>query len=161
VFSLSFDQTGIEEVIAAYKRADAACRDPIRLVKDELVTWFQGYERRMFSSEGSGRSGKWRALSATYAAWKTRKHPGKTILRLNDRMWSSLTGQTAETIQQLDTRKLTLGTRTPYAIFHQIGTAMMPKRAPIDITNRDAADVAAIVRRGIFAAVKATSLRAA
>lgn len=154
MFNVTVSQSGMEDIVASYKRLDAVSRDPIKLAKDELIAWFRRTESEMFSSQGSsGRSGRWAPLSPAYARQKAKKYPGGILTRTY-RLRSSLTGRTAYSIIRLEPRLLTLGSRVPYATFHQLGTGKMPRRSPIDITNRDAAEVASIVRRAIFSVVK-------
>jgi len=72
----------------------------------------------------------WPDLSPAYAA---RMHGGDTTptLRLTDTLYDSLTSQTGDTIWQVGPKTIKFGTRVPYFIFHQEGTATMPQRAPL------------------------------
>lgn len=154
-FALEIGQTGSENVIAMLGSVRRLSADPITPARAELAAWFRAFERRQFASEGAaGASGRWRPLSERYRRWKERRYPGTEILERTGRLMRSLVGRTGDTIETSSVRLLRLGTSVPYARFHQLGEGS-PRRAPIDVTNRDAAEVASIVRRRFFAEVRA------
>lgn len=154
MFEISLSQTGLEDVFAMLKRVETFCADPITPVKEELTQWFRDVEARTFTSQGaSGRSGSWPGLDPRYAAQKARRYPGRTILERTGRLRASLQVETSDSIVESSVGRLVLGTRVPYARYHQRGDGV-PRRAPIDVTNRDAAQAMAIVRRRLEANIR-------
>jgi phage gpG-like protein len=151
MFSLTIEQTGIEEAINVLTTAQRLCTDPITPAKRELTDWVHQKEARQFSTEGgAGQSGRWQRLSPGYARWKAIHYPGAGILERTGRLMRSLLSRTGDSIERSSIRLLELGTSVHYARYHQRGEGL-PKRPPIDITNRDAAEIAAIIRRKFVA----------
>lgn len=154
MFEISISQTGLEDVFAMLKRVETFCADPITPVKDELTQWFRSMEARIFTSQGaSGRAGRWPGLSPRYQAQKARRYPGRTILERTGRLRASLQVETGDSIVESSPGRLVLGTRVPYGRYHQKGEGV-PRRAPIDMTDRDAAAAMAIVRRRLEANIR-------
>jgi phage gpG-like protein len=91
----------------------------------------------VFVSEGAYEGGnRWKALSPAYARWKARYFPGRKILELNGRMKDSLTIKgNSDNVLEINPDSLVVGTRVPYAIYHQTGTPKMPMRKIIELTN--------------------------
>lgn len=104
---------------------------------------FWSTERSQFREEGGFEGNvEWKPLSNAYATWKSWAYPTKTILRLTDRMFRSLTQKDAEgSIFEIEgsvivgKQDMRIGTSIPYAIYHQAGTSRMPKRPPIQLTE--------------------------
>ena len=55
----------------------------------------------------------------------------------------------AGSVEELDGGSLTLGTRLPYAMFHQLGTRRMPARPLIVLSDERASKWTEIVRNAI------------
>jgi phage gpG-like protein len=96
------------------------------------------------ADEGQGRdsggrfTGKKRGGQAIegYAAWKEVHYPGKPILQRTGDLMASLTNPNDPNTVRIEERKaLTLGSRIPYAIYHQTGTSKMPARPEIQLTE--------------------------
>ena len=148
MIEISFGQTGIDEVVARVSRVEVFLRDPITECKAELTQWFRDVEARAFTSQGgTTQGGAWRQLSPLYRRAKERKFPGRTILERTGRLRASLQVQTSDSIVQSTPRRLLLGTKVPYAGYNQA------TRPFINITNRDAAAAAVIVRRKLAGAL--------
>jgi phage gpG-like protein len=123
---------------------------------------FYAQEKAQFQTEGSEGGEKWAALSGSsweevseqgrdasgrfakkqrvihggYAAWKEAHYPGKPILERTGDLVSSLTNPNDPNTVRVEGRKtLTLGSRIPYAIYHQKGTEKMPARPEIQLTE--------------------------
>ena len=95
---------------------------------------FYAQEKAQFKTEGDEGGEKWQELSASYGAWKEAHYPGKPILQRTGDLYASLTSGTDPNAVKREERKtLTLGSRIPYAIFHQQGTAKMPARPEIQL----------------------------
>jgi phage gpG-like protein len=125
---------GTNELKAAFAMVEKGATD-LR----ELGTWkavgseFYKIEKEQFDSEGSGPSGKWKALSSGYAAIKAKKWGSVRILQASGRMYKSLTSKGGDSVFEETAQELTIGTSVSYAGFHQSGTRKMPKRPPIDL----------------------------
>jgi phage gpG-like protein len=91
-----------------------------------------------FRTEGQRGGSPWRPLSSGYRKWKEVKAPGQPILVLTGRLRKSLTAVgNQDTIRDQQPMALTLGTSTPYGIFHQRGTRKMPARPPLVLLKND------------------------
>lgn len=78
--------------------------------------------------------GHWAPLSPKYRAWKNIHYPGQPILVLSGALRHDLT-QRPFGIEVITPYEMTVGTRIPYATFHQHGTKNMPMRKPMDLTT--------------------------
>lgn len=103
--------------------ATPAMREVVRQVKS-------GRNTDMFRNGGPP-SKRWKPLDPGYRAWKARHYPGAGTLVRTGRLRDSLTvaGQGVETAGP---RSATIGTRVPYAKYHQRGTRSMPARPIVD-----------------------------
>lgn len=108
----------------------------------QLGTWdwvaseFRKVEAEQFGSEGSaGASGKWQSLKPAYATVKARHYGNKPILERTGRLMRSLTSKTGDSVEIQAQQELTLGTRVPYAGYHQSGTGRMARRKVFDPTD--------------------------
>jgi phage gpG-like protein len=141
----------------------------------EVTADFWEMEQRQFDSEG-GASGGWAALSTrtatitgqmgrgalgaehqSYAAWKARHYPGKKILEREGYLKGSLTNSgigAAWTINEPEKLRVTVGTKLGYAAYHQTGTPNMPRRRPIDLTEKDKKRWTQIFHRWLIARSK-------
>lgn len=77
-------------------------------------------EKRIFSSEGSydGRKA-WKKLSDKYQTRKNKIAPGKSILRLTDKLYKQATGK--EGVYEITDKKMETGVDVPYSRVHQYG----------------------------------------
>ncbi len=97
---------------------------------------FYAQEKAQFQTEGIEGGEKWTELSAAYAGWKEVHFPGKPILQRTGDLERSLTNGNDPNAVKIEERKtLTLGSRVPYAIYHQRGTKRMPARREIQLTE--------------------------
>lgn len=107
----------------------------------EIEQIFFRAELEQFDTEGARSGAKWQPLSAAYARWKQIRFPGAPILVRTGRLKRSLSVSgvgTDDSIREHEPTSLTLGSRVPYAIYHQRGGRRLPKREPINLTLRDA-----------------------
>lgn len=96
---------------------------------------------RHFKAEGGGSpSGRWEPLSPSYAARKQRRFPGRPILEATGLLKESLVGSGTGSIVVYGARSVFVGSAVSYGIYHQTGTGSMPRRAPIEPTDRDVAE---------------------
>ena len=97
---------------------------------------FYAMEMDQFKSEGEGGGEKWAPLSPEYAGYKEAHFPGKPILERTGDLKRSLTdGNDVNAVRIEERKTLTLGSRLPYALYHQTGTASMPERQEIQFVE--------------------------
>lgn len=124
-----------------------------------ITKLFWNIEKQQFDTEGGHGSGGWQALSPKYEEWKARNYPGKPILQRSGRLMQSLTGQTGDTVKQMEPLLLRLGTSVEYAIYHQQGTSRgLPKRKPIELTESDKQAWVKEIQRWLVNMAKETGL---
>jgi phage gpG-like protein len=109
----------------------------------EIEQVFYRIELEQFNTEGSRGGGRWVPLSPAYKKWKEVRYPGKPILHLTGRLKRSLSVLGGEdSIRDAQPDSLTLGTKVPYAGYHQRGTSKMPARPPLELTRDDFTKIA-------------------
>ena len=86
-------------------------QDLTPVFRDFKDVWFDN-EKLIFDAEGIP---SWPRLSPNYAIRKELDFPGKSILRRTDRLWSSLTSDTSDTVYEYGPRKLVMGTHVAYS----------------------------------------------
>lgn len=124
---------------------------------------FRKIERRQFDSEGSYASGGWAALRpSTVAARHGSAHP---ILRAvgpdGGRLRRSLTTKGArDAIGRITADEMVVGTKTPYAKFHQRGTKHMGRRRPVELTDADRKRFVKIIQAHLVATDRAQARQA-
>lgn len=93
----------------------------------------------IFEAEGAYEEREaWQDLSPAYAIWKKRHYPGRKILELTGRMKRSLTVPgTEDGVLNITPEEMTIGTRLPYAVFHQTGRGRLPQRKIIELTDKE------------------------
>ncbi len=99
---------------------------------------FYALETAQFASEGDEGGIAWPALSPAYQEAKERRYPGKPILQRTGELEKSLTSATdANAVHIAERKALTLGTRVPYAIYHQSTRPRrrLPRRPEIVLTE--------------------------
>jgi phage gpG-like protein len=98
---------------------------------DAVADWFAEQERAQFSTEGTRWGQPWAPLKPATIAEKQRLHYPPNILVRTGELERSLTVRPLS-IERLSPRHMMLGTRVPYAQFHQRGTPTIPRRALLD-----------------------------
>lgn len=85
--------------------------------------------KKRFQSEGAYPQEQWAPLSPSYAKWKRSHYGNKGMLRLQDRLYGSLTEvDHSEHVFRSGPDWMETGTATPHGIYHQRGTSTMPQR---------------------------------
>lgn len=96
--------------------------------------------REQFHTQGSaGAHGRWAPLSDDYAEWKHKAFPGKTILRLTDKLYRSMTRVRPPSRVRITSWgfQFWYGTKIPdYPERHQKGPGNFPQRRIIDPTRK-------------------------
>lgn len=146
MIQVSIQQTGLRDVQVGLSRLEGAIRD-MRPAWDQVVQYLDAVETQAFSSEGGTTAGgKWAPLKEEYRRWKARNWPGRQILELTGRLKDSVLGSTPDTVSSRTQTRLEYGTSVPYARYHQRGEGV-PERAFLNLTNRQAAEIGAIMSR--------------
>ena len=99
---------------------------------------FYAMEKDQFRSEGAEGGERWQELSAEYAEWKEARYPGKAILERTGDLKASLTSGSDPNAVKIEKRKmLTLGSKIPYAIYHQSPKPrkVLPRRPEIMLSE--------------------------
>lgn len=124
----------------------------MRPVWDQLEHDFIQTQLNVFSMEGAvDNRARWQPLSPMYAAWKQRVYGNLSILQLTRRMMRSLTEPNHPDMVLVKERDaFVIGTRVPYAIFHQKGTRKMPQRKVIELTELQKRRWVSIIHRYLY-----------
>ncbi len=147
IFALRIETQGVGST-------DVRIKGLTRLIGDLTPAWprvidkFREQESRTFATEGgSGALGRWTPLSAGYARWKARRYSGRKILELTGALKASLVSRSEWSVVIPQKDSLFIGTGVPYATFHQHGTAIMPRRAPVALTPRQHAELTSAIHK--------------
>jgi len=98
---------------------------------------FYADEKDQFATQGAAGGEAWAPLSPAYAGWKEIKYPGQPILQRTGDLYRSLTSKGDPNSVFVAARKaLTLGSRLPYAIYHQsiAPRKVLPRRPEIQLS---------------------------
>lgn len=127
---------GLNELVAGFKLVEKGLLDYRQLGAWKAVrSEFYKIMKDQFASEGSkGASGKWKALNPKYKAIKDRKYGVLPILQRTKRTYKSLTSQGSDTVVDESAQEMTIGTKVPYAPYHQRGSGRLPRREIISLT---------------------------
>ena len=136
---------GIDDVVASLQGKMKRLRN-LRPVWRSLLAWLRQVTIDQFATAGGRSRDRWQPLSPIYGARKSRVWPGKPILRASDRLFQSLTGSNQDSIVEIEAGSFTWGTATPYARYHQRGTARIPQRKILVVTKADRRQIIALVR---------------
>jgi phage gpG-like protein len=136
VVKVTVEVQGINDLVARFDQVRRGTEDFRQLgTWDWVQSEFYKVLKAQFGSEGAaGRSGKWKELSPKYKVWKQRKYGSLPILQLTGRLYRSLTSQGGDAVVEKSAQEMTLGTRVPYAGYHQSGTGRMSARKVIDFS---------------------------
>jgi phage gpG-like protein len=134
MFQLTFTVAGEEQINRSIGRFLEGVSD-FTPAFEEIAEDFLQVEAEQFASEGGyGLAGRWLGLSPTYAQWKAKNFPGAKILERTGALRDSLTSTGGPNVREITPTTLSLGTKVPYAIYHQQGRGV-PKRKPIDLNE--------------------------
>lgn len=115
-----------------------------------IGTMLREMVERQFDSEG-GASGGWAPLADSTVAAKQRQGLDPRILQATGRLKESLTRKfDSEHTERLSGSSLAFGTKVPYAIYHQTGTASMPARPPLALTDADKVTIVKTLQRALL-----------
>lgn len=109
----------------------------LRPIWPVIADEFYADERDQFATQGAAGGEAWAPLSPEYAGWKEMHYPGQPILQRTGDLMRSLTSASDANAVNVQSRKgLTLGTRVPYAIYHQsiAPRRVLPRRPEIQLS---------------------------
>lgn len=146
--AIQLEILGVKQVNRALALSAAAIKD-LRPVWEDIYDDFLRRESVVFAAEGNvgsksremggGAWGPWAPLDPMYAARKRAKGFGSKILVRTGRLRDSLTTRgSADAVFEPSPLGMAVGTKTPYAGYHQTGTRHMPKREPVRISEAQA-----------------------
>lgn len=125
----------LDRGIARFSEGVADYRPIWPVIEDD----FYAQEKDQFKTEGTEGGEKWQRLSAEYSGWKEAHFPGKPILERTGDLMRSLTQPNDPNGVRIEERKtLTLGSKIPYAIYHQSilpRKSKLPRRPEIALTE--------------------------
>lgn len=136
LIGLHFEVAGMAPLARVMGAKMAAVRD-LRPVWDDIRNDFIRREAALFRAQGAvpGNPG-WAALSEEYAAYKARKGFSPRIMVRGGRLLHSLTDPAAaDFVFDAGPLRMTIGTRVPYAIYHQDPRQRGRMKRPVIVIN--------------------------
>lgn len=98
---------------------------------------FNQHAGQQFDTKGQHMGTKWRSLSPGYKAWKASRYPGKPLMIRSTKLVKSLADKNSpHAIFRHDGRKMAIGSRVPYAIYHQEGGNGRPPKRPLFVVTK-------------------------
>jgi phage gpG-like protein len=136
---------------AAIDRGIARCAgglDDYRPLWPVIEDRFYALENALFRTEGAAAGSAWKPLSEKYARWKEAHFSGQPVLQRTGDLMKSLTNpHDANAVRIQERNTLTLGSRIPYAVYHQAGTSKMPPRPAIQFSEEFQRAVSGDIRK--------------
>lgn len=117
-FILSFEVEGDAEVMRGFSRFADNVKDLSEPFREIAADFYKG-EERQFETEGSYGAGGWQALAPATILQKERAGYPLDILVRSGELKKSLTEEGGANIKEINPLVMRLGTRVPYAIYHQ------------------------------------------
>lgn len=134
---ISFEVFGEKQVERGLLRFSDAAAD-MRPAAEQMRTYLLSIERRQFDTEGRSGSGGWAPLKPATLRRKVAKGEDQRILRATEALRKSLTNRSNENnVWRSSFDSFTFGTSDPKARFHQSGTAKMPQRKVIELSENN------------------------
>ena len=116
---------------------------------------FNQHAGRQFDSKGAHMGSRWRPLSPGYKAWKSSRYPGKPLMIRSTKLAKSLADKNSpHAIFRHEGRKMAIGSRVPYAIYHQEGRGRLPKRPLFLVTKEISKEWAEILAADLESKIK-------
>jgi phage gpG-like protein len=128
-FTYADNSEAVDKTLENFQAALADEAPALQAIADD----FREMIAQQFSSEGRAEGTPWPPLAP---ATLRRKRAGAPILFRTGALLESLRGPSgANHVEEIDASSLTLGSRLPYAMFHQLGTQRMPARPIIVLSG--------------------------
>ena len=139
---ISFSVEGDKEFAIAFRKAMKRIRSFRAVLKGPVRTRIHRFFRDRFKSSGSIGGERWRPNTPATLRWKRRKGGRLEVLRFGDQLFDSLTRRHANyQIFDVGTHHVEIGTRVPYAKYHQQGFTVRqifgrPLKKPVRVPPR-------------------------
>jgi len=142
VSSIEIHQEGAALAALHLEEVGARALD-VAPIAPAVRTLFAAGEQARFAASGPG----WPQLADSTKQLKEAAGLDRRILRASDRLYESLVNpDSADAIKTTTPDRIELGTKVPYARFHQYGTSRMPKRVVVWLTPKQRAAMGALVQ---------------
>lgn len=148
-FTYTDNSEAVDKALANFQSSLADEAPALQAIADD----FRAMIAAQFSSEGRAEGTPWpprkrSRVGATQASpWAGQAPP---LLVRTGALRDSLIGPSSPGhVEELEEQSLTLGSRLPYALFHQLGTRRMPARPLIVLSGERAERWVEMVRSGI------------
>lgn len=115
---------------------------------------FYEMEENLFNSQGASGIRGWAPLAPS----TLRRKKGPSILVETGALRKSLTKPGGTNIRKLSRTEARLGSRDPKVAFHFFGTRTMPRREPIQITEKDKKRWVKLVQRHLVSVARESGL---
>lgn len=143
---------GVDTLIETNEEVKKRANAPFKLTDAGklLASDFHSHMGQTFKAQG--RRSKWAPLTPAYAAYKSRVRPGRPLLVFDGDLRASLTGNNKRKgwLYNARSRRLVMGSKVPYAQYHQDGTSRMVARPLFILTKGVRERWADIVRDEIY-----------
>lgn len=111
-------------------------------VFEGILEFLERVEEAEFESEGAYAGSPWAQLAASTVVAKERAGLDPRILHATLALRNSLTkSDDPEAIRIATPSMMVFGTTVPYGKYHQSGTSRMPRRRPVDLTEKNKAAI--------------------
>jgi phage gpG-like protein len=142
-FTYAVNSEPVENALATFQESLAEQSPALRRIADD----FREMMAQQFASEGQAEGTPWAERAPSTLR---RRRAGTSILYETGALLRSLTEPgAAGHVEELEGYSLTLGSRLPYARYHQTGTRRMPARPLIVLSGTRAERWTEIVRQEI------------
>ena len=142
-FTYALNSEPVENALAAFQESLAEQSPALTRLADD----FREMMAQQFATEGRAEGTPWAELAPSTLR---RRRAGTSILYETGALFRSLAERgAAGHVEELEGYSLTLGSRLPYARYHQTGTRRLPVRPLIVLSGARAERWIEIVRRGI------------
>jgi len=143
-FTYADNSEDVTKSLAAFQDVLADQAPALREIADD----FREMLAQQFASEGRAQGTPWAGrVGPTLASARPGQAPA--LLVRTGALRDSLISPGSGHVEEMDGRSLTLGTRLPYAMFHQLGTRHMPARPIIVLSEERSQRWAEVVRTAI------------
>ena len=157
---LKFEIAGEKQVSRFFDVAVDSISD-FSPVYSKIADEFRETQDKVFNAEGSfeGRA-RWAPLTKGYKNWKDANFPGKPILTLTGDLRRSFVKGGKNHVYDVTEKELSVGSKDPKAMFHQLGTKLAPQRKIVEITEPQKTRWVKIVHTSIWDSLSAAAKQA-
>ena len=118
---------------------------------DKVHDALRNVEKAQFSTQGHAFSGGWAPLAPSTVSYKARRGLDPRVLHATLRLRPSFTTKgNPDHVYRVTQNEMFVGSSVPYARFHQLGTAKMPRRRPFELDDVARQMVVKILQQHLF-----------